>query len=163
MDVVLEKCTVQVDGCDGQLGWGRRVLTIWTVEGPDAIGTLGRRHLDQTALRNPQDFLAGNLWVSSSTAHGGLYTCHTGGINRGGVRDGMFGLDSTPLDLPSGTYLTVATPTGEEIVPEGWDDEPTRIQAVDPLLLELCAGRQRPTRRFHRVEMTPPSSERKRS
>lgn len=46
----------------------------------------------------------------------------------------------------SGVFAScVRTPIGEEIVPEGWDEEVTIVREIDPLILEVCAGLQRKT------------------
>lgn len=59
-----------------------------------------------------------------------------------------------PDETPTAT--TVMTPTGEEIVEPGWDDEPTVVREVDPLLLEIVQRRPRATvRSMRRVSGVP--------
>ena len=54
----------------------------------------------------------------------------------------------------------VQTPTGMELVFDGWDDEPTRIFAVDPVILEQCKNpHTRETVRSMQAAV-PPSRER---
>lgn len=40
---------------------------------------------------------------------------------------------------------TVKTPTGDEIVEDGWDEEITLVKPADPLILEICARKPRST------------------
>lgn len=46
---------------------------------------------------------------------------------------------------------TIMTPTGEEIVPTGWDTEPTVIRKVDQVLLDFCSNRNHTTTRLKAV------------